>query len=70
MSDRDQLRHVCRWNQHLASANRRLRREMTQLLRRVRELEDAVAKGGVQQEATDIFLGAAMDELLASGGGR
>lgn len=67
MSERDQLRHVCRWNQHLTVENRRLRREMRQLLRRVRELEDAVAKGGVQQVATDALLGAAMDELLAGG---
>lgn len=68
MSERDQLRHVCRWNQHLTGENRRLRRELRQLSGRCRELEQTAAEVGVQQQATDIFLGEAVDELLAAGG--
>jgi hypothetical protein len=70
MSERNQLRHLCRWNQHLTAENRRLRRELRRLSGRYRELEQTVAEVGVQQEATDIFLGAAMDELGSAGGHR
>jgi hypothetical protein len=68
MSERDQLRHLCRWNQHLTAENRRLRRELRQLSGRSRELEQTATEVGVQQEATDIFLGAAMDGLAGAGG--
>jgi hypothetical protein len=68
MSEHDQLRHLCRWNRHLTAENRRLRRELRQLSQRNRELEQTAAEVGVQQEATDIFLGEALDELLEAGG--
>lgn len=66
MSERDQLREVCRWNRELDGENRRLREEVQRLRFEVRDLEAANAELHVQAEATDVLLGAAMDEATRS----
>ena len=66
MSERDQLREVCRWNRQLDGENRRLREEVQRLRYEVRELEATNADLRIEAEAADALLGAAMDEAARS----
>ena len=58
MTDRDQLRKVCQWN-------RQLSRENARLCQRLGELEREAANESCLREASDVLLGAAMDDLLS-----
>jgi hypothetical protein len=66
VSERDQLREVCRWNRELDGENRRLREEVQRLRFGVRDLEATNAELHVEAEAADALLGAAMDEAARS----
>jgi hypothetical protein len=68
MTERNQLQHVCRWNERLSAENRRLRNELRRLCRSNRDLEQANADLGVQLDAADALLGAAIDGLANAGG--
>jgi len=60
MTEREQIRRVCRWNRDLA-------RENTDLRRALQQSQEATAKAGVERDTAVIFLGAAMDELRGGG---
>jgi hypothetical protein len=64
MSEHAQLRQVCQWNRTLARENARLRDELRNIEQECRALTDANANLGVQLEACDQMLGAAMNQLL------
>jgi regulator of replication initiation timing len=65
MTGRDQLRRVCRWNRQLSRENRRLRQQLGQARQELAEQEEANAELRLEAEATNVLLGAAMDEALA-----
>ncbi len=67
MTERDQLRRVCRWNDQLAHSNRRLEREAHRLRLAVRDLETENARIRVEATACDALLGAAMDAAVKGG---
>lgn len=60
MTEREQIRRVCRWNRDLARENADLRRALQQS-------QEATATAGVERDTAVIFLNAAMDELPGSG---
>lgn len=62
MSKRKQLRLVCRWNRDLARENKCLRDQLSRRDERIAELEETVASLGVQLGASEVLLGAAMDD--------
>jgi len=64
MTEREQIRRVCRWNSTLARENARLRDELRRKHQECCELSDTNANLRVEQDATDVLLGAAMDEAL------
>jgi hypothetical protein len=64
MTERVQLQRICRWNRQLSRENRRLRQQLRQACEQVTELEAVNCELRVEAEATDVLLGAAMDEAL------
>jgi hypothetical protein len=52
MTERDQLRHVCRWNQTLSRDNKELRRALL-------ENQEAAARAAVERDTAVLFLGSA-----------
>jgi hypothetical protein len=52
MTEHEQLRHVCRWNQTLSSDNKELRRAL-------QESQEAAARAGVERDTAVIFLDSA-----------
>jgi hypothetical protein len=67
MTEREQLRRVCRWNRNLDRENGRLRDELRRTAQECQELVDANANLRVELSACDTVLGAAMDEILERG---
>jgi hypothetical protein len=65
---REQLLRACRQNRDLTRENGRLRDELRRTDRECQELVEANANLRVERDATDVLLGAAMDELLAGSG--
>jgi hypothetical protein len=61
MTERDQIRHVCRWNRTLARENIQLREALRYRERECRRLRASNAGLGVQLVACDRMLGGAMD---------
>jgi hypothetical protein len=49
MSEHEQLRHVCRWNQTLSRDNKKL-------CRALQESQEAAARAGVERDTALIFL--------------
>lgn len=64
MSEREQLKSLCRWNRELANENSRLREDVSRLSGEHGELTRAKVNLQAQLEAADAFLGAAMDDAL------
>jgi hypothetical protein len=52
MTEHEQLRHVCRWNQSLSRDNRELRRAL-------QESQEAAVSAGVERDTALIFLDSA-----------
>jgi uncharacterized membrane protein len=64
MTERGQLQRICRWNRQLSGENRRLRQQLRQASQQVTKLEAVNCELRVEAEATDVLLGAALDEAL------
>jgi hypothetical protein len=60
MIEREQLRHVCRWNRELSRENRRLSVEARRWKRIAQDAQVALA-------AVEVILGSAMDGALETG---
>jgi hypothetical protein len=65
MTDRDQIRQVCRWNRTLAQENLQLRAALRHREQECRKLRATTADRAAQLAACDRMLGAAMDRALA-----
>jgi hypothetical protein len=64
VTEREQLRRVCRWNRDLAAENAALREALRRWEQECRELRDALASREAQLDACDEMLGVAMDAAL------
>lgn len=64
MTEREQMRRVCGWNRELARDIGSLRTELHQAKREIKELAAANADLRVERDATDVLLGATMDDAL------
>jgi hypothetical protein len=65
MTEREQILRLGRQNRDLSRENGRLRHELRRTDQECCELVDANANLRVERDATDVLLGAAMDELLS-----
>jgi hypothetical protein len=52
MTENEQLRHVCRWNQTLS-------RDIKELRRALQESQEAAARAGVERDTAVLFLDSA-----------
>jgi hypothetical protein len=64
MTEREQLRQVCRWNRQLGSENAQLIERLSCAGDKIRELEIDNTNLRAEQDAADVLLGEAMDAAL------
>jgi|CZKG01.1.fsa_nt_gi hypothetical protein len=65
MSERDEIRSLCRWNRTLAQENLQLRAALRRKEQECRKLRATGADRAAELAACDRMLGAAMDRALA-----